>query len=94
MDQQSQEHTELRQSVEQLRTEIDALSDTGDPGSKVRLRTLLAELEHKLAYPDDAEHHATVVENLQTAIEDFEVQHPTATGVMNRVMLALSGMGI
>lgn len=37
---------------------------------------------------------ATILEELRTKIAEFEVEHPTATGIAQRLMQTLSDMGI
>ena len=52
------------------------------------------ELERRLEQPEDEELHHHVVGSVREAIEHFEVEHPTATGILNHIMVTLSNMGI
>ena len=84
---------ELSNSLAQLRTEIRALRDDEEP-AKTRMSRLVADLERQLDDAGDAERHSQLVENLRQHIEQFEVEHPRLTGVLNRVLVALSDLGI
>jgi len=84
---------ELRQSLYKLREEIEALGDR-DPSAQARLSDLLAELEHTLEHPGDESSQQTLVDDVKAAIEQFEMTHPTATSVLNHIMLTLGNMGI
>jgi membrane dipeptidase len=84
---------ELERSVEELRSEVAALGER-DRTAQRRLESLITDLEHKIEHPADAEHHRTLVDNLRETIEQFEVKHPTATGVLNHIMVTLGNMGI
>ena len=83
---------QLRESLEQLREEIEHL-DASDTGSKDKLHNLVSDLELKLDQPNDAEHHATLLKNLKDAVEHFKADHPRATGVLNHITATLSNMG-
>ena len=83
----------LRDSVESLRQEIEQLPD-GDSANRERLESLIADIENRLENPDDVELHDELIENIQNAVTHFEVEHPTATGVLNHIMVTLGNMGI
>ena len=84
---------QLRESLEQLRSEIDTLKeDAGDV--KERANQLLGTIERQLEEDDSLLDHVTLVKDARGMIEQFEVEHPRITGVLNQIMLALSNMGI
>lgn len=83
---------QLRKELEKLRSE--AANAGNDPESKKRLQILITEIERKLAHPDDADQHNTLVSDLKESINHFEAEHPRATGILNDIMVALSNMGI
>jgi hypothetical protein len=83
---------EIGEAVFNLRNEIEQLGDT-NPELKARLEVLLDELEDKLEATDDA-NHLHLVEDMKQALSQFEVEHPTITGVLNQLMVTLSNMGI
>jgi hypothetical protein len=79
-------------SIELLRAEIANLK-VEDTTAKARLDRLVAELESGLTEPEPAS-TATLNESVKELIEQFEVEHPRITGVLNDLMVTLSGMGI
>ncbi len=83
----------LKQCLEDLRTEIERL-EAGDEAARARLNRLVTDIERRLAAPDDAEHDATLVQNLKQSIEQFEIEHPRATGILNQIIITLSNLGI
>jgi len=68
----------VRQHLVDLRTEISKLKEN-DESTKERLNNLTSEIERLL-------------ENLHT--KQFEIEHPSVTSVLNRIMVTLSNMGI
>jgi hypothetical protein len=86
------ERESLHRSLERLRSEVDALGPT-DGQVKARLNGLIGDLEHQLSHMEDAEHRATVIGRVRELIEHFETEHPAITGVLNHIMVTLSGLG-
>jgi len=83
----------LRQSLEELRTAINA-SDLADGPARENLNRLISDIEGKLANPDDTARHATLVDNVKDSIQQLELEHPRATTILNQIMAALGGVGI
>lgn len=83
---------EISEALYNLRSEIERLDD-GNPDLKSRLEGLLDDLEDNLEASEDA-NHLHLVEDMKDAISQFEVQHPTLSGIVNELMLTLSNMGI
>ena len=79
-------------SIDSLRAEIESLN-VEDCAAKVRLEGLVAELESQLEEPANAG-AAGLDESVKELIEHFEVEHPRITGILNDLMVTLSGMGI
>lgn len=79
---------EIRESLEQLRTEVHQL-DSGDQHVRERVDEIIDELEHQLENPDDAAHRGNVVESVRKATEQFEVEHPRITSILNQIMVTL-----
>ena len=79
-------------SIELLRAEIDNLK-VEDAAAKLRLESLVAELERQLTEPE-RDGASPIDESVKEMIEHFEVEHPRITGVLNDLMVTLSGMGI
>ncbi len=80
----------IRQSIEALRAEIDRLG-VGDEDARERLDALIADLERQLGQSAST---PDLDRSVQEMIEQFEVEHPRITGVLNDLMVTLSGMGI
>jgi hypothetical protein len=83
----------LRELIDQLHREIQRLSPD-EVEAKARLYALIEDLETKIEHPDDEEHHDTVVESVQEAVRQFEVEHPRTSGILNHIMVVLGNMGI
>ncbi len=83
---------QLKESLAQLRAEIHRL-EAGDDQARERLNGLVADIERRLSHPD-REVHDSLMANLRSAIEHFEVAHPRATGILNHIMVTLGNMGI
>lgn len=79
-------------SLDLLRAEIANLK-VEDAASRDRLDALVSELENQLVEPDRIG-AAPVDESVKELIEHFEVEHPRITGILNDLMVTLSGMGI
>ena len=79
---------DVRESLERLRSEIGKL-EAGDETVKVRVDELISDLEHQLENPEDAAHKANVIESVRKATEQFEVEHPRVTGILNHIMTTL-----
>jgi len=80
---------ELRLTLEKLRAETQALSFR-DARDRERMQALLAAMERLLRRTDDAGEREEVLES----IKQLEVQHPTLTAILSRLITALSSMGI
>ncbi|SMF94781.1 protein of unknown function [Methylomagnum ishizawai] len=83
---------EVSEALFHLRGEIERL-DEDNIELKSKLEDLLDDLEDKLeAAEDDQQLH--LVEDMKEAVSQFEVEHPTLTGILNNLMVALGNMGI
>lgn len=79
-------------SIESLRAEIDKL-EVEDLAAKTRLDALVVELERQLDKPQDAI-AVGLEDSVKELVDQFEVAHPRITGILNDLMVTLSGMGI
>ncbi len=82
---------DLTQSLDRLRAEIAKLGDDDEP-VKRRMKRLVADLERQIEADDDEDE--ALLESLSGYIEQFEVEHPRLTGALNRILVALSNIGI
>ncbi|CAN5903489.1 hypothetical protein BH24DEI2_BH24DEI2_17260 [soil metagenome] len=84
---------EWRQTLDNLRAEAATL-DPDDVQGQERLERHIGAVEHHLDNPDDAEHRATVLDDLSGSATHFEAEHPRLTLALNQLMMQLSSMGI
>ena len=84
---------ELHRPLRRLSTEIEKLGDQ-DRAIRRRMQRLVADIERQLEGSEESEHEPELMDRLRRSIEDFEVEHPRLTGVLNRIMVELSNMGI
>ncbi len=82
--------TALHQLITDLRIELDAL-DIDDQASRQRIEALIAELEDQA---DIGPRAIALSGSMPSYIEQFEVDHPRLTQVLNRIAVTLSEMGI
>jgi hypothetical protein len=83
---------EVSEALFNLRNEIERL-DEDNPELKSKLEGLLDDLEDNLEATEDV-NQLHLVEDMKEAVSQFEVQHPTLTGIFNELMVALGNMGI
>lgn len=83
---------EISEALFILRKEVEQLE--GDhPELKDKLESLLGRIEKKLEVTEN-DQHIHLVQDMKSALTQFEVEHPTATGIINDLMVALSNLGI
>lgn len=85
-------HEKIHAAIDALRTEINKL-DVDDSVSRARLDRLVGELQAQIDGGEGAS-PAGLEGSVTELIEQFEVEHPRITGVLNDLMVTLSGMGI
>jgi len=87
----------LRQTLSELHEELEDSSSVG-PELRAPLQTLLedirAVLDRSESGADASEHERTLAERIQEMALEFEREHPTLAGTLNRLTHALSSMGI
>lgn len=82
----------LHMLLKHLHQEVDGLNNSS-AGEKTRLENLIAEIETVLE-KDAPEEHASAMNGFRGKLIEFENDHPTASGVIHRLMQALSDMGV
>lgn len=83
---------QLRDDLDKLRAEIAGLDS--DPQAKEKLAALLADIEQELDQSGLNDQVKKLSEQVEGAISRFETTHPTLTGVLNNIMVTLSGFGV
>jgi hypothetical protein len=82
---------ELRQQLEDLQQTLESASL--DQSSKDKLSKLVAAIESELQSPPLAD-DSSLPEQLDELVAVFESEHPTLSGILNRIMVTLSSMGV
>ena len=78
---------QLKQHLEELKSELNNIG-SDDP----KLKKLAGEVDSAL--DQTVEVPQTLVQSMQHAVEEFEVQHPQLTAAVNNIMNSLSNIGI
>jgi hypothetical protein len=81
---------ELRDLLEKVHAEIER-TDTVDDKGRELLRDLDSDIQRLLESPENSD---GAIEQIEYAIQQFEVTHPVITTMLNRLMEILSGAGI
>lgn len=82
----------LQELLSKLQEEVDRLDDSSQK-ERERLESLISEIQTTLDQ-DDADQHAPLLDSLRNKLGEFESDHPTASGIVRRLMQALGDMGI
>lgn len=83
----------LQQSLAQLRGEISRL-EFRDSASRQKLEQLMARVELHLDDSKDRAQLDDLLLNVSKSVSQFEIEHPNLTASLNRIITALSSMGI
>lgn len=78
----------IKEALGELRSEGGRIADAQ---ARERLAGLVETIEKSAA---SAEERRGLIADIRSAIEHFEVEHPRVTESLNRIMMALSNMGI
>lgn len=83
----------LRNQLDELRSEIDDL-EARHLEARTRLDDLVSAIEHQLENTGDKEHRKTLKGEIREFIDEFETMHPNVIGVLDKISVTLSNMGI
>lgn len=84
---------ELTSLLERLRSETRQL-DPAAGAVKERIDVLISDIERHLETDDDAREPHFLRAQLHRLVEQFEVDHPRVTGILNHIIVTLGNMGI
>ena len=86
---------ELLKSLEDLRAEIEILA-VDKTEIKDHMNALITDLESGIENLEGLKpkHRAALLERLRDGLKLSEVEHPTITAILNRIMVVLSNMGV
>lgn len=82
----------LQHLLTQLHEEIATLGES-NPKETGRLERLVAEIDLALKN-QEPEAYEPLLDNIRSNLVEFESEHPTASGIVRRLMQALGDMGI
>ena len=82
----------LQHLLKQLHQEIASLGES-NPAETQRLERLVAEIDLALE-KEQPEAYEPLLDNIRSNLIEFENDHPTASGIVRRLMQALGDMGI
>lgn len=82
----------LQHLLTQLHQEIATLGES-NPQETQRLERLVAEIDLALEN-QESEAYEPLLDNIKSNLLEFESEHPTASGIVRRLMQALGDMGI
>ena len=80
------------QDLTRLLDEIDQLPL--DDAERRRLHQMISEVEADVEGSEPTEKHVELADTLDQLITRFEADHPSATGVLRRIMNVLGSMGV
>lgn len=83
---------ELQEQLRVLQQEIAEL-DASD-AKRAQLSDLLQQIQAELADPDVPQPTDSLVNQVESAVSLFEAEHPTVSGVLRRIMVMLSSIGV
>lgn len=83
---------ELQHTLSALRAELDQLPASA-PG-RPRMLELLARIEAELASSSTSPPEDSLLDGIHQAATEFEVEHPQASALLQRIVQTLSNMGI
>ena len=87
--------TELRDTLEKLHQELEQ-TDSLDDESRQRLQHLMGDIRTALDrdQPSSVDHYQSIGDQLNDAIQGFEISNPSLTAMMRHALDILSGLGI
>jgi len=83
---------QIYKDLTRLVDEIDQLPL--EDAERRSLHKLVAEMESHVAAPEETERPEELTDTVDVLISRFETDHPSVTGVLRRVLNALSSMGV
>ena len=83
----------VREYLADLKHEIAGLKGS-EANARERLNALTAEIEDVLNGPADSTRKRALIESVRAHTEQFEAEHAGITGVLDKIMVTLSNMGI
>jgi len=83
----------IQECLQSLRDELSQLQDN-DRQVRERVNGLIAEVEQELVEEKHQRQNPSLMEGINNTIEQYKVEHPTVTGILNQIMMSLGNMGV
>lgn len=83
---------QLREHLDQLNDAIDGLD--ASVADKGKLSDLIVQIERQLVQPVLESEPPSLVDQVEGMVSAFENDHPTVSGILNRIMVTLTSMGV
>ncbi len=80
---------QLREQLQQLVQALETLPV--EAGQRASLEALIADIESQLGGPDSDD---SLVEQVETAVSSFEVEHPRIAAILNNIITTLGNIGV
>lgn len=80
---------QLREQLQQLVQALEMLPVEGE--QRASLEALIADIESQLGAPDSDD---SLVEQVETAVSSFEVEHPRIAAILNNIITTLGNIGV
>ncbi|WNV04080.1 DUF4404 family protein [Candidatus Methylospira mobilis] len=85
--------SEISRALDALRQEIDQIENSAHD-DKQRLLALLDTIEDSQEERTEAEAPHALLSEVSEALTEFEVKHPSITGILNDILVILGNSGI
>lgn len=83
---------ESSEALYQLRQRVERI-ESDHPELRQKLESLLERMEHRYNL-EGQETHLQILDEARDALQQFEVEHPRATGVLMELMHVLNSIGV
>ncbi len=83
---------QLIEHLDQLTSAIQDMQATDN--DKEKLSQLIFDIEQQLSDPTLGRDNASLTEQVDGLVSNFETDHPAVAGILNNIMLTLSSMGV
>lgn len=83
---------ESSEALFQLRQRVERI-ESDHPELRQKLESLLERMEHRYNL-EGQETHLQILDEARDALQQFEVEHPRATGVLMELMHVLNSIGV
>ncbi len=83
----------IHECLQGLRDELEHLQGD-DSQIRERVSGLITDVEQQLVEDAYQRQNPPLMESINNTIEQYKVEHPAVTGILNQIMMSLSNMGV